>query len=69
MEKEVTAFAPASVSNVSCGFDIMGFALEGAGDTVTARLSTRPGVRIGRITGSSPSRSWDCSARNTSARE
>ena len=53
MGKEVTAFAPASVSNVSCGFDIMGFALEGAGDTVTARLSTRPGVRIGRITGSS----------------
>jgi homoserine kinase len=52
MGKEVTAFAPASVSNVSCGFDIMGFALEGAGDTVTARLSTRPGVRIASITGS-----------------
>jgi homoserine kinase len=51
MGKEVTAFAPASVSNVSCGFDIMGFALEGAGDTVTARFSTRPGVRIGSITG------------------
>ncbi|HMK37841.1 MAG TPA: homoserine kinase [Bacteroidota bacterium] len=52
MKKEATAFAPASVSNVSCGFDIMGFALEGAGDTVTARLSPNPGVRIGRITGS-----------------
>jgi homoserine kinase len=52
MGKEVTAFAPASVSNVSCGFDIMGFALDGAGDTVTARLSTRPGVRIASITGS-----------------
>jgi homoserine kinase len=51
MGKVVTAFAPASVSNVSCGFDIMGFALEGAGDTVTARFSTRPGVRIGSITG------------------
>jgi homoserine kinase len=51
MGKEVTAFAPASVSNVSCGFDIMGFALEGVGDTVTARFSTRPGVRIGSITG------------------
>ncbi len=51
MVKEVTAFAPASVSNVSCGFDIMGFALEGPGDTVTARLSTQPGVRIGSISG------------------
>jgi len=52
MGKEVSAFAPASVSNVSCGFDIMGFALEGAGDTVTARLSSSPGVKIGKITGS-----------------
>jgi len=51
MLKEVTAFAPASVSNVSCGFDIMGFALEGAGDTVTARRSASAGVRIGKITG------------------
>jgi homoserine kinase len=51
MGNEVSAFAPASVSNVSCGFDIMGFALEGAGDTVTARLSDFPGVRIGKITG------------------
>ena len=51
MGNQATAFAPASVSNVSCGFDIMGFALEGAGDTVTARLSGSPGVRIGRITG------------------
>ena len=52
MGKEVTAFAPASVSNVSCGFDIMGFALEGAGDTVTARFSAQSGVRIASITGS-----------------
>ena len=26
MEREVAAYAPASVSNVACGFDIMGFA-------------------------------------------
>jgi homoserine kinase len=51
MTSEVMAFAPASVSNVSCGFDIMGFALEGAGDTVTARLSNSPGLRIRSITG------------------
>jgi homoserine kinase len=33
-----TAFAPATVSNVGCGFDVLGFALEGPGDEVTARL-------------------------------
>ena len=33
--KTVTAFAPASVANVGCGFDIMGFAASGIGDSVT----------------------------------
>ncbi len=36
--KSVTAFAPASVANVGCGFDIMGFAIEGIGDRVTVSL-------------------------------
>ncbi len=26
--KSATAFAPATVSNVACGFDVLGFALE-----------------------------------------
>jgi homoserine kinase len=38
-EKIVTAFAPASVANVGCGFDIMGFALKGYGDKVTVKIS------------------------------
>ena len=46
-----TAFAPASVSNVASGFDIMGFALDGPGDTVTVRLTRTPGVTITKITG------------------
>jgi homoserine kinase len=46
----VTAFAPATVSNVACGFDVLGFALEAPGDEVTARL-TDPGVRIDDILG------------------
>lgn len=37
--KSVTAFAPASVANVGCGFDIMGFALRGIGDRVTVSLT------------------------------
>ncbi len=36
--KSVTAFAPATVANVGCGFDIMGFAVKDAGDKVTIRL-------------------------------
>jgi homoserine kinase len=36
--ESVTAFAPATVSNVACGFDVLGFALNAPGDEVTARL-------------------------------
>lgn len=31
----ITVFAPASISNVGPGFDILGFAIEGMGDTIT----------------------------------
>jgi homoserine kinase len=46
----VTAFAPATVSNVGCGFDVLGFALGSPGDEVTARLVS-DGVTISGITG------------------
>lgn len=46
----VTAFAPATVSNVACGFDVLGFALHAPGDEVTARLGPA-GVRIDDIVG------------------
>ncbi len=32
MNRTVRAFAPASVSNIACGFDILGFALQSDGD-------------------------------------
>ena len=48
---QVSAFAPASVSNVTCGFDILGFAVEGPGDQVTAATIDRPGVEIESIEG------------------
>ncbi len=59
----VTAFAPATVSNVACGFDVLGFALEGPGDLVTARLGP-PGVKIEHITGDGGRLPRDA-ARNT----
>ncbi|MGE5350491.1 MAG: homoserine kinase [Acidobacteriota bacterium] len=51
MKKEVRVFAPASVSNVACGFDVMGFAIDYPGDEVVLRLTDKPGVRIVKITG------------------
>lgn len=51
MNQEVRVFAPATVANVAVGFDILGFAIEGPGDEVVARLSEKPGVRISCITG------------------
>jgi homoserine kinase len=46
----VTAFAPATVSNVACGFDVLGFALASPGDEVTVR-PTASGVVIDDISG------------------
>jgi len=47
----VTAFAPATVSNVGCGFDVLGFALDAPGDRVSAAFTAAPGVTIERIDG------------------
>lgn len=49
--KTVTAYAPASISNLACGFDVLGLALEAPGDRVTARRVAGPGVRVGTIEG------------------
>ncbi len=38
-DRSVTAFAPATVSNVACGFDVLGFPMEEPGDYVTARFA------------------------------
>lgn len=47
----VTAFAPACVGNVAVGFDLLGHAIVGPGDRVSAQLAEQPGVRIRRIRG------------------
>lgn len=47
----VRAFAPATVANVACGFDVFGFALEQPGDVVAARTHAQPGIVIAEITG------------------
>lgn len=47
----ITAFAPATIANVGCGFDIFGLALQRPGDQVLLRVTDRPGVRITSISG------------------
>jgi len=45
MLSEVRVFAPATVANMICGFDILGFAVEQPGDEVVMRRTQQPGVR------------------------
>ena len=45
------AYAPATVGNVLCGFDVFGLALERPGDVVEARRRSEPGVTITAIHG------------------
>ncbi|OYT35052.1 MAG: homoserine kinase [Candidatus Aenigmarchaeota archaeon ex4484_52] len=50
MEK-IRVFAPSSVANVSCGYDIFGFAIDEPGDEVVVKIKNKPGVVITKITG------------------
>ncbi|TDE12880.1 homoserine kinase [Dyadobacter psychrotolerans] len=47
----IKAFAPATVANVACGFDIFGFAIQEPGDVVEVRRIDKPGIVIKEITG------------------
>ena len=49
--KTVKVIAPATVANVSCGFDILGFAVDHPGDVVIMTLKDSPGVTISDIVG------------------
>ncbi len=49
--KSLKVFAPATVANISCGFDVLGCCLNGVGDEMLISLSDTPGVRITKIEG------------------
>ena len=38
MKKSINVFAPATVANVVCGYDVLGFAVNAPGDEVIMRL-------------------------------
>ena len=51
MTQKVTAYAPASIGNLGVGFDMLGLALEGVGDRVSARRTDEPGVSVAEVRG------------------
>jgi homoserine kinase len=51
MSDVVTAFAPASIGNLGVGFDMLGLALAGVGDRVSACRSNEPEISIAEVLG------------------
>jgi homoserine kinase len=49
--QEIRVFAPATVANVACGYDVLGFAIDAPGDEILVRHCDRPGLHITKITG------------------
>jgi homoserine kinase len=64
MKDSIKVFAPATVANVVCGFDVLGFAVNEPGDEVIMRLTDKPGINISKITGDNGRLPLD-PARNT----
>ena len=48
---EIKIFCPATIANLSCGFDVLGLCLETAGDEMIIKKSAVKGVRITKIVG------------------
>ncbi|NRR90733.1 homoserine kinase [Winogradskyella undariae] len=51
MNKEIKIFSPATVANVACGFDVLGFCLDTIGDEMIIRKTEEKGIKITKIEG------------------
>ena len=49
--KELKIFTPASVANISCGFDILGLCLDTVGDEMIVREVPEKGIKITKVIG------------------
>ncbi|MEN1785515.1 MAG: homoserine kinase [Bacteroidota bacterium] len=47
----IKVFCPATVANISCGFDVLGMALEAVGDEMVVRKTASKGITITNIIG------------------
>jgi homoserine kinase len=48
---EIRVFCPATIANVSCGFDVLGLALDAVGDEMVVRKTKEKGIKITKLTG------------------
>ena len=48
---EIKIFSPATVANVSCGYDVLGFCLDNIGDEMIIRKTEKKGIHITKIEG------------------
>ncbi|PRX55385.1 homoserine kinase [Flagellimonas meridianipacifica] len=49
--EEIRVFCPATIANLSCGFDVLGVALDAVGDEMIVRKTDTKGIQITKITG------------------
>ncbi|MEM7486685.1 MAG: homoserine kinase [Bacteroidota bacterium] len=49
--EEIKVFCPATIANVSCGFDVLGLALDSVGDEMIVKKIPENTIRITKITG------------------
>ncbi len=49
--REIRVFCPATIANISCGFDVLGVALDSVGDEMVVRKVSKKGIRITKLTG------------------
>ena len=50
-QNEIKVFCPATVANISCGFDVLGVALDSVGDEMIVRKIPQKGIQITKISG------------------
>lgn len=49
--ESIHLFSPATVANVACGYDILGFCLDSVGDYMTIKKTSSRGIKITKIEG------------------
>lgn len=49
--EEIKIFCPATIANISCGFDVLGVALDSVGDEMVIRKVLERGIRITKLVG------------------
>ncbi len=48
---QIKVFCPATIANISCGFDVLGVALDSVGDQMIVRKTLEKGIRITKLEG------------------